>query len=693
MDYLLPREGIIIQLYLKRCLVRIYRIHKLYKRQDTNLDKKRKFNKFLREELNSIKIAVLTSLKRILFRFSSKKNFLKSSTLSLLLIKYLDLDIITVLPQNNSLESDAYYRAARYYLEGYLLEEREISHENNIDRIEGYLQAFENLCEVQDWERANKIMSLYLDKAYLSLPILSKILITWGYEQRASTLYAKLWQYSDINDKDDYFIQLGNLFTGLLKYEEGIDCHKKALSIIQSKKNNKTKSKWELERECRCLNTLGQNYTTLGDYQSAVLCHRKALEIIIENKRKIGCWNKFKTEYWNKFWEKYSIFRSIFLLLNLVAICLVFAIGNPVLAQMLVPLFVLLMNSIPTSIGVSENILADTLNRLGYVYFKIEEYQTAIKCYEKALDEASSNKKNSSELIDSLCNVGDLYLRIEDSQNSINYYQKALQVVRGRILYNKQTQEGVVLQKLGSAYIFRKDYQKAEEQYAEALVCFQKSENRGREASILNCLGCLYFDLRKFNKAIEYYEQAILIYQQTEDYSNERIVRQNLDVASQYLGLAEAETIGTGLDRVEEIYTKVISPQQTSNLSPQALIEHYLQADSSELEPADIRKIEQALKSNTLDASMLAQGFILLRKEKGLDLVNNQLDWIYELACIADGSKPRYFLPSPKPTGRLASTAWMEALLKQGLLGEYSSRIAITLGAFGVFIPEMVSPL
>jgi Clp amino terminal domain, pathogenicity island component len=144
--------------------------------------------------------------------------------------------------------------------------------------------------------------------------------------------------------------------------------------------------------------------------------------------------------------------------------------------------------------------------------------------------------------------------------------------------------------------------------------------------------------------------------------------------------------------RISERDAEIQSPNKTS-LSPQALIEHYLQTDSSELEPADIRKIEQALQSNTLDASMLAQGCRLLRKEKGLDLVINQLDWIYELACISDGTKPRYFLPTPKPTGRLASTAWMEALLKQGLPGDYSCSVALTLGSFGVLIPEMVPPL
>ncbi|NJL40087.1 MAG: hypothetical protein HC899_27515 [Leptolyngbyaceae cyanobacterium SM1_4_3] len=99
------------------------------------------------------------------------------------------------------------------------------------------------------------------------------------------------------------------------------------------------------------------------------------------------------------------------------------------------------------------------------------------------------------------------------------------------------------------------------------------------------------------------------------------------------------------------------------------------------------------MQSNTLDASTLAHGCILLRKEKGLELVINQLNWISELAYIADGSKPRYFLPALKPTGRLASTTWIEALLKQGLPGHYSGSVALTLGAFGVFIPEMIPPL
>lgn len=156
-----------------------------------------------------------------------------------------------------------------------------------------------------------------------------------------------------------------------------------------------------------------------------------------------------------------------------------------------------------------------------------------------------------------------------------------------------------------------------------------------------------------------------------------------------YYGTIQSPQISSG----NEGTTTAANPQRKSNLSPQALIEHYLQTDSSELEPVDIRAIEQALQSDTSDASTLAQGCILLRKEKGLDLVINQLNWILELAYITDGAKPRYFLPFSRSTGRLASTAWMKALLEQGLPGHYSGSVALTLGAFGVFIPEMIPPL
>lgn len=128
-------------------------------------------------------------------------------------------------------------------------------------------------------------------------------------------------------------------------------------------------------------------------------------------------------------------------------------------------------------------------------------------------------------------------------------------------------------------------------------------------------------------------------------------------------------------------------------LSPQALIEYYLQSGLSEIEPTDIRKIEQALQSTTLDASTLAQGCRLLVKEKGLNSVYSQAKWMYELAVIADGEKPRRHLPVPKISGRSTSVDWMKKLLSHDLPQEYLCKIAQTLGALGVFVPDMIRPL
>ena len=50
-----------------------------------------------------------------------------------------------------------------------------------------------------------------------------------------------------------------------------------------------------------------------------------------------------------------------------------------------------------------------------------------------------------------------------------------------------------------------------------------------------------------------------------------------------------------------------------------------------------------------------ANGCIVLTRERGLQLVVHQRDWIYELAVIADGAKPRRDLPPPGPMGRKAS--------------------------------------
>jgi hypothetical protein len=84
---------------------------------------------------------------------------------------------------------------------------------------------------------------------------------------------------------------------------------------------------------------------------------------------------------------------------------------------------------------------------------------------------------------------------------------------------------------------------------------------------------------------------------------------------------------------------------------------------------------------------------LVLTREKDLELVVHQLHWLYELAVVADGANPRRLLPLPGPTGRLAPPEWRIDLLKRQRQVERSRWIALALGAFGVYVPEMIQPL
>ncbi|MGI2909595.1 hypothetical protein [Tolypothrix sp. VBCCA 56010] len=106
-----------------------------------------------------------------------------------------------------------------------------------------------------------------------------------------------------------------------------------------------------------------------------------------------------------------------------------------------------------------------------------------------------------------------------------------------------------------------------------------------------------------------------------------------------------------------------------------------------------IQEIEKFLQGQNLDPKTLAEGCLLLTKERGINPVYSEGDWMYEIAVIADGAKPRRQLLAPKPTGQLASVDWMKKFLGNEFPQEWSCWIAQALGALGVFVPEMIRPL
>lgn len=527
MNYLLPDEDSLLILYLENYYKRISKFNKAFKQNRKT--KRNNFSLVLIEELHFLieelhfLLAIIPAyvLHSLPVRFNNKY-FLDAPTLSLLLIKYLDLDLVSMLPENDSLEKDAYYMATRYYLEDYLLEEQEISQINNIGRIEGYLEAYDNLCEIQDWERAEKIINIRLQiNIDIDIPVndITSILNNWGYQQKEVNLYSKLWQYSELNSDYYYFMYLGNLFRNIFKYKEAIDCYLKALQITKKKKKY-------FKQQYDCLNSLGEINASLGYYELAIKYHKKALNFIVKNKK--------IPEAWNKFWHNHTSLRTSVLFLITIAFFVFSIAGSTKLVQLICGIIFIFFGLVP-DVEIARNKLADTLNKLGYVYFKMAEYEAALNYYQDALKEVSSNRKNSKELIDCLSQIGDVYLQLGDAQNSIIYYQDALQVTRNRIIYNKRRQAGILISKLGYAYLNIGNYSEAKQKFLESLSYFIKIEYREGEASTLNYLGIVHFNLGEYHEAIKYYQKALSIYQELEAPVDESTVTKNLKIANEHL--------------------------------------------------------------------------------------------------------------------------------------------------------------
>jgi hypothetical protein len=111
--------------------------------------------------------------------------------------------------------------------------------------------------------------------------------------------------------------------------------------------------------------------------------------------------------------------------------------------------------------------------------------------------------------------------------------------------------------------------------------------------------------------------------------------------------------------------------------------------------PMTAANVRACLSLGQLDPSFVPHACDALTREEGLRLVCHQQDWIYELAVVADGVKPRRELADPAPTGADASTMdLMAAQLRLPDLSESSrSRVALALGRLGVRTSEMVRPL
>ena len=94
----------------------------------------------------------------------------------------------------------------------------------------------------------------------------------------------------------------------------------------------------------------------------------------------------------------------------------------------------------------------------------------------------------------------------------------------------EQKWEARTLQRLGVAYYYLSQFEKARDRYNQALVISREIKDRHGEGSTLNSLGGVYNSLSEYEKARGYYEEALAISREINDRRGEGATLNSLGV-------------------------------------------------------------------------------------------------------------------------------------------------------------------
>jgi tetratricopeptide (TPR) repeat protein len=146
------------------------------------------------------------------------------------------------------------------------------SSSTNIERVRGYLEAFYHLCKLENWEAANRILSLQINTS-TSQKLLEQLRI-WGYYFEQISLCQEL--LGKLNTKSDLRLLscLGNAAYIRGNYNLAIAYLQESLQVANLMDDRNAKGV--------ALNNLGTIYNILGSYSQIIDCYQQALSITRE---------------------------------------------------------------------------------------------------------------------------------------------------------------------------------------------------------------------------------------------------------------------------------------------------------------------------------------------------------------------------------------------------------------------------
>ncbi|MDJ0799099.1 MAG: tetratricopeptide repeat protein [Calothrix sp. MO_167.B12] len=140
---------------------------------------------------------------------------------------------------------------------------------SNLQKIQGLLESFYHLCELEDWETASKIIVSRLETP--TEEELYNQLGTWGYYKEQINLCNKLLKKLDFKLDIKLLNTLGNSDYVLGNYNQAINYLEQSVGIAEQINDSLGIN--------NALINMGKVYEALGNYSRAIDCHKESLSI------------------------------------------------------------------------------------------------------------------------------------------------------------------------------------------------------------------------------------------------------------------------------------------------------------------------------------------------------------------------------------------------------------------------------
>jgi tetratricopeptide (TPR) repeat protein len=402
-------------------------------------------------------------------------------TVSQKLFNELQIDLDTV-----PIEQLDTYTAVKYYL---VLKDEPLSDVRNIDKVERYLHAFKDLCEISAWQQASQILTFRPASNDRELHDQLRI---WGYYREQINLYNQLLGKVKPDLDLVCLCGLGRSFYNLSDFTKSFDYYQQQLNLARAVNNR--------QAEAQALDGLGSIQSRQFNYPEAIASYQQQLKIA----REIG----------NHLQAGYALIGLAWALFRLGC-----TKGRNCDQQAGLEH---LEEALEIAINLGDYEMESlSLNYISAIYFERGEHDQAMGYLMRQLDICDKTGDQRIRYF-ALDDLGQCYVMLKQYENALEYLQSALIIVCET---GDRFSESRTLNNLGVLYCYEL------KQYQDAISCFEKALELMQKVDIkqqmgicaVNLVNC-YASLKKKEKVNFYLKIAQSIAAETDSVETKGLI-------------------------------------------------------------------------------------------------------------------------------------------------------------------------